>query len=649
MIRRVLGVATAALVLSLGVGQVGAHADQPCGEGTCIITFDNTPGYQYVSYEALPSTGVNVNEKYVLFSDDEDECAGDFTKVPPNSTMTITVKNSTFKNYGNVGLFAEALFVNKDDETDKVRKGVVIKPSQTASNRLDFKFSEGNVFDAATGDEVAFEFVDEGDPTDPNDDKTYVLQNFTIEKLTELDTDGHTAADNLWMQIPGTLQVGDRAQIVITTVDKEGNHLPNGCVRKDFIIVENQYTAKKPGIDEEGLAVIIENDKAGVLKVYDDEISDQPLDYALYNPCTPPACNGKGKVAPSECCEHLDGTCSLFCNKETVEEGGGETTTAEVCADPGYCNEKTSCVCSEAQIDGLRILQTKDMENAVVKVTSLADSNVTLTLTGDMRGVTKVEFVAPNYQTGNYDTLCSATPENGVASCSVNGRTLFQDFYKNPQTGSIDVSFKVYVDGKTQLAPQSFYASAEISGGQLYKAAKLDWGEVMTWGQGAKAPAFFKVPYVRSDSLIATAIRVENTGDDTPLILYVSDPNGGWKFIKAIAVGAGQEIIIKGTDIVNWAKDAGLDLMAEKQGRFAVLGITGMSPCESASCTTGCKLNLGAHAPEEFIQGSCPAIEGAIDKFKNLNIYVAQQVIGTTNVRFVPVELIPGTPDNLHF
>ena len=599
MIRKALGVATAALILSLGAGQLGAHA-------ACLVTFDNSD-VQYVSYEALPSSGVNANEKYVKFS-------SDFAPIPVNSTMTIKLENATFKNYSNIALFANAT-INGSNST------VVIKPSQTAPERLDFKFSQGNVFYADNGTEV---------------DVSDVEGNFTIEQLTELDTNGHSAANNLWLQIPGTLQVGDKAQIIITTVDKDGKHLQNGCVKKDFIIVENQYTAKKPKVDEEGLAVVIEDDKAGVLKVYDDEISDQPLDYALYNPCSPIACGDHAPGTSTTCCEHIGGGCELFCNKETVEVSGGEVTTTEVCADPGYCTD-SACVCSKENIDGLRILQNKDMKNAIVKVTSLADSTVTLSLKGNMRGVTKVEFVAPNYETKKYDTLCSATPENGVATCTVNGRTLFQNFYKNPQTGSIDVSFKVYVDGKTQLAPQSFYASAEISGGQLYKAAKLDWGKVMTWGQGAKAPAFFKVPYVRSDSLIATAIRIENTGDDTPLILYVSDPNGGWKFIKAIAVSAGQEVIIKGTDIVNWAKDAGLDLMAEKQGRFAVLGITGMSPCESVSCTTGSDEN------------SCPAIEGAINNFKNLNIYVAQQVIGTTNVRFVPVELVPGTPDNLHF
>jgi len=580
MIRKALGVATAALILSLGAGQLSAEA-------ACLIDFGNKD-VKYVAYEAIPSAGREVDAKFVSFSSDYPKLYEDSKKDSEVaiSTMTITLENATFKNYENVALIANAHYVNKDNEKDTDDEIIVIKPYQSSPERLDFKFEEVNKF-----------IKDKKTITKKKDgkDTTYNLTEISIVKLTELKTDGTTPADKLTIWLPGTVKAGDKAQIVITGINKENEHV--GCVKKDFLVVENQYVAKKPGVDEEGLAVVIEDDKAGVLKVYDDEISDQPLNYALYNPCITP-----GSTGP--CCEHTDIECTAFCSNQ-VEE---------VCADPGYCDNKTSCICSTKGkgMDGLRILQGKDMEDAVIKVTSLANSNVTLSLKGDMKGVTKVEFVAPNYKTYKYDVLCSATPENGVASCTVSGSTLFQNSHVNPDTKSIDVSFKVYVDGKTQLAPQAFYASAEISGGQLYKAAKLDWGKVMVWGQSEKSPVSFKVPYVRTDSLITTAIRVENTGDDTPLILYVSDPKGGWKFIKAIAVGAGQEVIIKGTDIVKWAKDVGLDLMAEKEGRFGVLGITGTSS-------------------------------------KNLNIYVAQQVIGTTNVRFVPVELVSETPDNLHF
>jgi len=637
MIRKVLGVATAALVLSLGAGHLDAHA-----KVDCVIKIDKVRDYQVYSYQALSPSGSDIDESYVEFSNSTN--GNGYPKLDVNATMIVSFKNATLKNPGSIALFGT---YEDGNSTTKV----VVKPVEASADKVSFKFIEGHVFSSENGTQI------------------HLTNNgtFTVEKLTELKDNGYEEGNNLWLHIPGDLKIGDKAEIIITAVKENGEHYKNGCVRKEFLVIDTEYVAAKPGIDMERLAIVADEDKAGILMLYDDDNkgAEAPQDHVLYDPCDTYHCVKSALGSDVSLPPHSDttavcysnpvtGGCTLFCNESSGGSsgsggsggsGGSSGSGGVSCAIPDFCDE---FACWKNEPGALRIFRNPNMEErSVLPPTPLTDTTVTLTLKGDMIGVSKVEFLAPVYNAdgsvSSYESLCTATPENGVASCQVSGNTLFQEKHRNPGTGSIDVTFKVYVDGETQLVPESFAASAEISGGQFYHPADLDWSTVMTWGEGLKSPAYFKVPYMRTDSLMTSAIRIENTSkDETPLALYVSDPNGGWKFVKAVLIPAGQEVIIKGSQLVDWAKKVGLDLKADKSGRFSVVGITTLAPCDYELTRFGWK-----DADHREPVGT-KALENAIEQFKNLSIYVSQQVIGTSNVRFVPVELIPGTPADLH-
>lgn len=125
---------------------------------------------------------------------------------------------------------------------------------------------------------------------------------------------------------------------------------------------------------------------------------------------------------------------------------------------------------------------------------------------------------------------------------------------------------------------------------------------------------------MRADNYMSSAIRIENIGNDTPIAIYVASPNGGWAFVKALSLPKGGEQIITGDQIVKWASQSGIDLAKDKNGRFGVLVVASPDIC-------GSKSNLGA---------CC--------EMPTLNVYAAQQVRGTDNVRYVPVKPISGLP-----
>ena len=428
----------------------------------------------------------------------------------------------------------------------------------------------------ATSNKVEFEL--------PND----------VERIEGLVEEG--VEDKISFKIPGTLKPKDRVKINVTQLQGTST-VTNGCIVQDLMIVEDQFIADSdPIVDNEKLAVA-EN---GVTKLYDDEISETNSTTTVsYNPCL--------TRWPHDC-EHECPSCDLICN----EQNQGN------CVLPSPCNTFPVC--------GLGIFQAADFVNGqvfdpncdespvvkpIISVSSLAESTVKLTLKGNFNGITSVTFYGSNGQ-----TLCSATPENGEASCTVSGRNLF-DATNKEWNGAVSFTFSVTVDGKTQLSPRQFSASAEISGGELAHPVYLNWDNVMTWGLDlAHGNALaFKVPYVRTDNYMTSAIRIENVGGDAPVAIYVTDPAGGWKLVKVLALKAGEEKIITGSDLVDWAKDKGIDLLESKSGRFGILAIASRDPNAKAL---------------------------------DLNVYSAQQVKGTNNVRFVPVEVLSSVPNDLH-
>jgi len=567
MIRKVLGLATAAALAVVVAPQAHATCNDNC-------TLKDTSTY-VTAYEVLPTSGhtIPVSIKFSF---------PDNTTLHGGSKTSVSLTVATFADPANTVLVAD------DNGTM-----VVVKYSGAAANKIDFEYSEGYVFLYDTANETI------GDPYNATQIDAAQFVPLYITELSGTNVPPEDEA-KVNVNIPGNVTPGTVAKLSIINIDpksKNSDHI--GCAVKPLIIVQNQFIAQSPGVDEEGLAVVFKNDKAGIFEVIDDEISEEPSMEALYNP------RGGTTTTTGSSCPSTDACCEDICAVTVSEEGG--------CTLPGFCG-------STKDIKYLAIFQHPDFNtyDVALNATTLATSKVTLTLKSDsgMTGVSKVEFLRGL----DNETLCSGEPNNGTFSCTVDGNELFVPENKDSNAnGAIYVKFKVYVDGSTQLKPETFYATAELFGGEIVRTATLDWGKVMTWGQTeGYAPVSFKIPYVRVDEAMTTAIRLENTSNkDLPVALYVSDPEGGWKFLEGINLAKGEERIITGAEILEIAANNGIDLTATKNGRFSVLGITNTT--------------------------------NDTDLKSNLSVYVSQQIIGTNNVRFVPVDVICGVPEDLHF
>ena len=611
MIRKLLGLASAAVVSLAAMNT--SQAAVPCNGYHLTfgsVTIDSstgeetiTPNFQLgvVSYEALTASGATLTLDELVFPEGYPS-GGNLDNA---AILSINLSNATFANPDKIKLAVET-----EDGNGKYYIEY-FSPKNSTDNKVDF---------------------------DLNDIRTAVQnESRTLVGIIGLVDD--TTNNKISLQIPGTLKAGDKVTINTTLLDSNNQAITGGCISQNIFVVDNQFTAKlpadtnnpsQPAIDVEPLAVIDD----GVTELYDDT-SVLPTTTVFYNPFSVPQNANCSNSNPNVIqCSSECPSCILVCNSSNAQ-----APVHGVCVLPNPCNAKPVSppggaleIFEKADFGVQNVEQCPDdtvISKPVLTVNSLAESTVTLTLKGNFEGVNSVDFYTYDFTTGQRKLLCTANidQENGVATCSVSGRTLFDSNHKDPNNGAIDVTFSLSVDGKTQLTPRTFEASAEISGGQLSHPVDLNWGTVMRWGfgfnTGNTATLAFKVPYMRVDNYMSSAIRIENAGKATPIAIFVTDPNGGWKFIKVLSLKSGQEIIIPGTEIVNWAKDAGIDLMKSADGRFSILAVATASPC-SGALTDGC----------------CHTLD--------LNIYSAQQVIGTNSVRYVPVEILNNIPSDLH-
>ena len=597
MVRKLLGVATAAVLL---LGGTSAQAATTCPAPVIHFgTGTNAYDLGVISYQALSSSGVTK----VL---PELDLSG--VNATEGDTLTIVLNNAEFANPDKV-----VLEVTNGTDT------ATVSPSTVTSNKLEFTINSG------------------------------LSGTVTLVALYDDDTNR-----TLSFKIPGTLKPGDKAVINITTRDQNGQTRDNGCVSQEIMVVKNQFTVASNVelVDDEPLAVTAN----GVTSLYDDgKEYEGPVTTVRYNPAVMRACSTGGSTTCTPECP----TCELVCNSVTSQTSTilGNCVLPATCANVSNVDPNTLEVLGEipadlaealakgeASLDDLnsyqeeanylQFFQTADFTNgiqniicdgAIVKVkpilsvATLSESTVNLTLKGNFEGIKSVTFYGANGK-----ELCTATPDvkNGVATCSVSGRQVF-DATNKLDDNSVGFTFAITTDGKSQLSPRKFDLSTEITGGELAHPVSLNWGTVMTWGFGRNSTLAFKVPYIRTDNYISSAIRIENAGNAAPVAVFVTDPEGGWKLVKVIDMKAGEEKIITGSTLAEWAKEAGIDLEASKSGRFGVLAVVSMNPCASAG-TDGC----------------CHAL--------NFNLYSAQQVIGTDNVRFVPVEVLQQIPTDLH-
>ncbi len=636
MVRKLLGAATLAAVLLGGVvSAIPAKAADTCGNHR--VAFGSTdvgdPGrgdddnatadvvkkfdVGVISYEALPSGGVTKVTDAIIF---ENYPATDLA----GGKLVVTLSNAEFANPAQLRL----VYDNGTAEQE-------LSPSGYSANKVEFDI-----------------------PTDA----------LSIEGIIQADQ-----GEKIEFKIPGTLKVGDKVTINITGL-KNNETVENGCIQQSIMIVENQFAAKiftndnVPKVDDEPLAVTLD----GVTKLYDDGTNPKPTLTVAYNPCTPTVCNVQQQQT-GDCCEYECPDCELICNTEPGGGGGGN-------AGPGLGNCVLPAPCNGDAGDefcGLQIFQTADFGERdeglcnpredefcksldfkpIVSIDSLAESTVKLELRGNFAGVSSVEFVGANGKTWT----ATIDEKNGVAYATVSGREFFEENNRDTN-GAIEFSFRITVDGETQLSPRTFTADAEISGGELTHPVTLNWGKVMTWGLGFSNALAFKVPYVYLTDGVSSMVRLENTGNTAPVALFVSDPEGGWKLVKVLPVKKGEEVVItrhkhfaenewKQGGLEDWIKDAFKDesqkldiIFNNRKGRLALMAIVSRDPCDQGTCDP--KYQKLADTAKEIqnclLGGSVDACYHAV----NMNLYSSQQV--GTDVRFIPVEVLKEIPKDLH-
>ena len=394
----------------------------------------------------------------------------------------------------------------------------------------------------------------------------------SYKSLMLVDKSDNYTTTHLGIKVDGSLPSGGKVNLSLTTT-WDGAHMYNGCFNKVIYIVEDQWSAqlcccKDSAPDTDYLVA----DANGVT-VKDSETGI--TGFSLYNKCS----SYGGDTKHQGCCQSVKPTCGLFCNYTSTSS----TTSGVSCSMPGYCYTPEECDYKNGK--GLRIVENEDFYfYPSYKVQSLANTNVTFTLTGNLKNIASITLVSSD--DGNGGTFVqpavlgtfSIDYTNNTATVTIPGTTLFVKANGGVQTGNADepIHFKVEITPKSGVAlmPNKFSLSAVMEKGtDLTNDQALSWGEIIDWTYDYYNSYVFMAPYVRSDSATTSVIRFENASKaPVGVSLYVNDPAGNsWIFVKHITIDPGKTAIEKGADFISDAAAVGITLDGAKG--FAVYGI----------------------------------------------------------------------------
>ncbi len=526
----------------------------------------NTDDVVFISKQLLPSTGLSVTSKGVqednatnptVFSDINSIAGTTDTMV-----LTFSLANGTFSNN---------LVLVLDNGTQ-----TVVNPDYQQLDKVQFTLDN-----ASLGGASGFLKLDLYDKN--------ASDNYTNPVLT--------------ITVNGSLDNKDKVSLSLTTTFN-GKHVYNGCFDKTIYIVENQWSAQlcccKDQTPDKDYLVATDN---GVT-VKDSEAGI--VGESLYNACS----SYESITVTPGCCTSITPTCGLFCNNTTTTT---TTTSGVVCSMPGECY--TPATCTKDGL-GLKIVENRDFTTyPSYKVTSLYNTPVTFTLTGNFKNIASAaivssadgnpaSFVEPAVL-GTFTINSDATS----ATVTIPGSTLFVKTNGGTQVSSTTpIHFKVEIKPKSNvsLMPNKFYLSAVMeAGSDLTNPQNLSWGEIIDWVYDTENTYVFMAPYLRSDNAVSSVIRFENAATTPASIsLFVNNPDGsGWTFVKHITLAAGASTAVSGADFISYASAVGVTLDGTKG--FAIYGL--------------------ANVPSA-----------------KLTVYGSQQYKGTTNFRPLPIDVIDG-------
>ncbi len=536
----VILIALAAFGMIASVQSQAAQAPKDVVFVLAPVQPDNTTCFTkavYVSKQLLPSTGLAVTSAGV----EEDNLTN------PDA----------FDNGNGAGL-------NKIDGTSNKMVFTFDLTNGTFSNDLVLLLDNGTktpiVPDYQTANKVQFTVEDAN------------VSGSSYTSLMLVDKSDNYTTTHLGIKVDGSLPSGGKVNLSLTTT-WNGAHMYNGCFNKVIYVVEDQWTAQlcccKNSLPDTDYLVA---DANGVT-VQDSETGIKG--FSLYNKCS----NYHNITIKTGCCTHVSSPCGLFCNQTTTT---GSTTSGVSCSMPGTCETPDYCT---QDGKGLKIVENRDFYlYPSYKVNSLANTNVTFTLTGNLKNIASITLVSSN--DGNPGSFVqpavlgtfSIDYTNNKATVTIPGTTLFvkangglQVAYNEP------IHFKVKITPKSGVAlmPNKFSLSAVMEAGtDLTNDQALNWGEIIDWTYNYNASYVFMAPYVRSDSATTSVIRFENASKSpVGVSLYVNDPAGNsWVFIKHITIPAGESTYELGSQFISdAAATAGITLDGTKG--FAVYGI----------------------------------------------------------------------------
>ncbi len=495
-------------------------------------------GAVYISKQLLPSTGLAVQSAGVeednatnpdAFLNANGDGLNNIDGTNNKMTFIFTLTNGDFSN--------DLVLVLDNGST------TVITPDYQTANKVQFTVEDSNV------------------------DAT----NFTSIKLVDKSSSDNYTNPHLGIKVDGSLNSGDKVNLSLTTT-WNGAHMFNGCFNKVIYVVENQWSAQlcccknnTPDVDylvASADGVTVQDSETGL------------TGFSLYNACS----DYETIHITTGCCTSVPSTCDLFCNGSTTTT----TTTGTVtCSMPGTCETPKYC---DDNGYGLRIVENRDFYlYPSYKVQSLANTNTTFTLTGNLKNIASIDLVSS--ADGNPGSFVQPAVlgsfaidyTNNKATVTIPGTTLFVKANGGVQISpTTPIHFKIKITPKSGVAlmPNKFYLSAVMEAGQdLANDQALNWGEIIDWTYNYEASYVFMAPYLRSDSAVTSVIRFENASKaPVGVSLYVNDPAGNsWIFVKHITVNPGESKIEKGADFITAAAAAGITLDGAKG--FAVYGI----------------------------------------------------------------------------
>jgi hypothetical protein len=215
-----------------------------------------------------------------------------------------------------------------------------------------------------------------------------------------------------------------------------------------------------------------------------------------------------------------------------------------------------------------------------IKAVLISNVSVNFEVTGKMNGIASMKLIDTK---GTHDT----NDDEDIATFNI-------DYANNKATASMKltdllnkwVAIKLTVDGTTPLEDRRLSINAklvpadEVKAGTTLIDASSTQNQEVGGGNIARGKEIFNftinglqfvAPYVRSDSVVSSVIRVENVANRDAKVWWFVNNGGAWSLVGTDDLPKGAVLVKLGQDLINAASTRGITLDGTKG--FAVWGV----------------------------------------------------------------------------